>query len=86
MTLLGGSQVMIESPLIQEMMAKKAAQTMHNAIVAVLEERFGTVPEDVVAALSLVLDEDYLRRLLKEATRCGDLAAFRAALSSTTIA
>jgi hypothetical protein len=77
---------MIESPLIQEMMAKNTAQTMHNAIVAVLEARFGSVPEDVVAALSLVLGEDHLRRLVKQAARCGDLEAFRAVLSSATTA
>jgi predicted transposase YdaD len=28
MTILGGSQVMIDSPLIQELMARQAAQTM----------------------------------------------------------
>ena len=86
LSLLGGKKTMIESPLIQELMAKKATQTMQNDIAAVLEERFGSVPEDVVAALSLVLGEDHLRRLIKQAARCGDLDAFRAALSSATTA
>ena len=65
------SQAMIESPLIQEMMAKTTTQTMPKAIVVVLEERFGSVPEDVVAALAFVLGEDRLLRLIKQATRCG---------------
>jgi hypothetical protein len=82
LTLLGGSRVMIESPLIQEMMAKKEAETMHKAIVAVLEERFGPVPEDITAALTLVVDEDRLRGLVRQAARCADLNAFRASLVS----
>jgi hypothetical protein len=80
LTLLGGSRVMIESPLIQELMAKSAAEALQKAIVALLGERFGAVPEDVAAALRLVMDEDKLRDLNTHAARCPDLSAFRALL------
>src|SRR5439155_26645139 len=86
MTILGGSQVMIESPLIQEIMTKSAAERSHKHIVSVLEERFGRVPEDAVANLSLVLDEDQLDGLLKQAMRCSDLDAFRTAVDSARTA
>ena len=82
MTILGGSQVMIESPLIQELIDKNTAQTMRKAIVSVLEERFGRMPEDVVASLSSVLGENQLDRLHKQSVRCSDLDAFRAVLDS----
>src|SRR5205085_11242396 len=40
LNLLGGQQAMIESPLLQKMMAERA----HKLILAALKGRFGTVP------------------------------------------
>lgn len=76
--IFGGSQAMIESPLIQELVA----QTRHKAIVEFLEARFGTVPLEVSRHLSKILDEQRLSSLIVEAARCTDLAAFQAALTT----
>jgi len=80
MTILGGSQVMIESPLIQELMAKNTAQTKHEDILQVLCRRFGRVPEEIAAAVRTIFDNSKLRELLDEAASCADLEAFRACL------
>jgi hypothetical protein len=77
MTILGGSQVMIESPLIQELMAKSAAERSHKDIVRFLARRFGPVPEDVAAAVRTIYDESKLEELVDEAASCPDLEAFR---------
>jgi hypothetical protein len=71
---------MIESPLIQEMMAKNTAQTMHKDIVRVLARRFGSVPEEVAAAVRTIYDESKLEELVDEAASCSDLEGFRARL------
>jgi predicted transposase YdaD len=80
MTILGGSQIMIESPLLNEMLAKATAQRMHKAIVAVLERRFRRVPEEVAAAIRTVYDEDRLDELLLAAVSSRSLKAFRSCL------
>lgn len=71
---------MIESPLLNEMMAKTSAQRMHKAIVAVLETRFRSVPDDVGAAVRTVYDEDKLDELLRAAVSSRNLETFRACL------
>jgi hypothetical protein len=80
MTILGGSQIMIESPLLNEMLAKNSAQRMHKAIVAVLETRFRSVPDDVTAAVRTIYDEDKLDELLRAAVSSRNVKAFRACL------
>ena len=69
---------MIESPLIQELVAERA----HTLILDVLEMRFGPVPHDVAAAVQAIQDEPRLRELNKFAAGCGDLGLFRARLQS----
>jgi hypothetical protein len=69
---------MIESPLIQEIVAR----SKHEAIVLFLEARFGAVPADVTVHLTGILDEQRLQDLTRYAARCPDLEAFRARLSS----
>jgi hypothetical protein len=68
----------IESPLIQELMA----QYRHNNIAAVLEERFGSVPQAIIKALGTIQDDERLDQLIRWAVRCPDLEAFRTRLSS----
>jgi hypothetical protein len=48
-------------------------------VVAVLEARFGTVPSEVVAAITANGDADQLQAWLAFAARAADLAAFRVA-------
>jgi hypothetical protein len=69
---------MIESPLLQKMMA----QNWHRAIGAVLKGRFGTVPHDVTLLLSEVVNEGKLTKLAEAAGKCSDLDAFRELLLS----
>jgi hypothetical protein len=76
--ILGGSQAMIESPLIQEIEAKRS----HKLLLSVLEGRFETIPEEIVEDLSKILDEKKLLELAKLAGTCKDLKSFRKRLKS----
>jgi predicted transposase YdaD len=80
MTILGGSQVMIESPLIQEMMAKTAVERLHKDILKVLNARFKPVPSEVTAAIKTIHEETKLDDLMDTALSCPDLEGFRARL------
>ena len=75
-------RLLIESPLIQELMHEVLAEQMHAAILDVLEVRVGPVPQDVAAAVQTIQVEQRLKELLKFAAGCGDLGLFRARLQS----
>jgi hypothetical protein len=81
LSLLGGSRVMIESPLIQELLDKRTVETLQKSIGKVLARRFGPVPEDVQAALHVVQEEEKLEELVFQAGHCPDLHTFRALLT-----
>ena len=68
---------MIESPLIQELIAVR----MHKGILLILIDRFGSVPEKLAVALRGIKDEERLDGLLLWAYRCPDLEAFRSRLN-----
>jgi hypothetical protein len=78
LTLLGGKQAMIESPLLQKLIA----EAKHKDILALLKDRFGTVPRDVTRRLQGILDEERLTNLNVLAGKCPDLPTFREALLS----
>ena len=84
LALLGGTSVMIESPLIQELLADKArttaCETAHRDIVTFLEARFGGIPQDMAGEIESVVDDEQLRRLVRKAASCPDLSAFRDAI------
>ncbi len=75
--LFGGKQIMIESPLIQEIVAER----MHKDILRFLTGRFESVPQDIVSALHAIQEERKLDELVDWASRCPDLGAFRARLT-----
>ena len=77
LSIFGGSRIMIESPLIQELFADR----LHKLITRILTERFGPVPQDVATALQTVQEEQRLDNLVIWADRCPDLQAFRARLA-----
>jgi hypothetical protein len=81
LSIFGGSQAMIESPLIQELMSEVVAKERHKYIVGVLEERFGSVPQDILTALGAIQDAERLDQLNRWAVRCPDLEAFRQRLT-----
>jgi len=82
LTLLGGSQAMFESPLIQELLADREAEARREDILMILTTRFGPPAEDVRAALQTIEDNSQLGELVKSAASCPDLGAFRQRLPS----
>jgi hypothetical protein len=78
LAILGGRNVMIESPLIQEIVAEARAKS----VLRVLSRRFGAVPQDVDAAVRGIQDDTRLEGLLDAAVDCADLEQFRTALRS----
>jgi len=81
LALFGGRQAMIESPLIQELLAETLTDTKRKDILLLLADRFGSVPPELIAGLQAIQDEVRLSALLVWASRCPDLDAFRARLS-----
>jgi len=81
LAILGGKQVMIESPLINEvfgeMLAERMQKAMQKAVLTVLEVRFGEVSEKIADQLRAVRGEKKLDALIKYAAQCRDLDAFR---------
>jgi hypothetical protein len=71
---------MIESPLIQEIVA----EALHEAILEVLRSRLGDVSADVEAQLRSVLSQRRLTELNRTAANCSDLKDFRKALKKAT--
>jgi hypothetical protein len=75
---------MIESPVIQELVEEveqKASQKAgQEAILLVLESRFGSVPQEVADAVRRVVDETSLRSLIQLAAGCSDIEGFRRGL------
>jgi hypothetical protein len=76
LTLFGGKQTMLQSPLLQKM----RAETIQELILDALKDRFSTVPRDVTKHLREVLDEKKLRQLHRVAIKCPNPEAFREAL------
>jgi len=93
LTILGGRKVMLESPLIDELVMEKygelftektretACETAHQYIVTVLEARFGDVPQDLAEEIESVIDGKQLKGLVRTAVACSDLDAFRGAMA-----
>jgi hypothetical protein len=69
---------MIDSPFIKELHAK----VWQESILDVLTARFGSVPQTVRKPLRSVVNEKRLRRLIRFAAQCQDLATFREHLLS----
>jgi hypothetical protein len=75
--LFGGRSAMIESPVIQEIVADRQRED----ILKVLETRFGTPARTLEPEVSTV-EFDKLDEILKLAVTCRSLASFRKKLSS----
>jgi hypothetical protein len=76
--ILGGRKAMIESPLIQEIVAER----FHQGILLLLGERFGAVPPQLAAKLCTIVNEQRLLDLNVRAGTCPSLEAFEALLNS----
>jgi hypothetical protein len=75
--LFGGRKAMIESPVIQEILADRQRED----ILKVLETRFGTPARSLEAEVSTI-EFEKLDEVLKLAVTCRTLASFRKRLSS----
>jgi len=88
LTVLGGKEVMLEIPFLDEIVMEKtretarvtARETAHQYIVTVLEARFGEVPVDLAEEIESIDDEKQLRGLVRLAASCADRDAFRNAI------
>jgi hypothetical protein len=71
---------MFESPILQKMIAG----ALQRLLLALLEDRFGPVPQDVTDPLREILSESKLQQLILLAAKCADLQAFREAVLRIT--
>ncbi len=85
--LLGGREVMIQSPLYQEIVAeselKGATETRQAYILKVLRNRFGDAAKELDVELKAV-EHERLDSLFDRALNCPDLESFRKELLSRT--
>lgn len=84
LTILGGSRIMIESPLLRELREEWTAEARAEAraedILRFLEYRFGPIPEAARDAVRATQDPQRLDALLECAARCENLDEFDARL------
>ncbi len=83
---LGGKEVMLEVPFLDEIVEEKRRDTAHDYIVTFLEGRFGEVPRDLVEAIGSVVDEKQLKDLARSAATCADVDAFRRTIGAADLA
>jgi hypothetical protein len=85
LTILGGKDVMLKVPFLDEIVKEKsqeaARETNQAAILTVLEARFGEVPRDLAEGIESVVDAKQLKSLVGKAAACADLDAFRDAIA-----
>ena len=72
---------MIESPLLQEILAEERLQTQREDIIAFLTSRFGSEARELEADLKAIEDTERLNELIKLAATCRGLKSFRKQLS-----
>ncbi len=78
LAILGGSEAMIESPILRRFVAERT----HKFVFAALEARFGPVPDDIRDAVRAIKKDYHVEALHEAAMRCVDLEAFRQALAA----
>ncbi len=82
LAIFGGSRTVIESPLLNRILAQKARQTTQANILRFLKMRFGTVPDEIAEKLQTVEDDSRLEDLLDFTAICSDLEAFRVRMTT----
>jgi hypothetical protein len=79
--ILGGRKAMIESPLLQEILAEERLlarrEAVLKALVTILTSRFGSEAAELKADLKAIEDEDRLNELIKMSATCRSLKSFR---------
>ena len=74
--LFGGTQPMLESPIIDEALEFMRLRTIREDVRDVLESRFGPVTNDRLARMRIIQDGDRLKSLNRFAATCLTLEAF----------
>ncbi len=74
--LLGGRKAMIESPVLQELIAERTRETLLKAVIDILVARFGPKAEALETELKAIGDEARLKELVKLAATCRTLGNF----------
>src|SRR5262249_15757745 len=74
--ILGGREVMIESPLIQELRDEFRRDSKVEDILHLLQERFGPAGPAIAAGLAQVKTDTQLLRLLLDAAHCASVQKF----------
>jgi hypothetical protein len=82
LSILGGRQAMIESPVLIELLQEREREFAHRMILQILEARFGTVPESLAAQVRAVQALDRLWDLHRHAAVCENLDVFSARLTA----
>jgi hypothetical protein len=84
--ILGGEEAMIESPVLQEFLAKRTREAFFQAkrqsIIQVLVARFGMDALSIGPALDAIRDDEKLEALTKRSALCHELDAFKDELLS----
>jgi hypothetical protein len=75
LTLLGGSRMLADSPLIQDLFAERGQRY----VLTVLKSRFPIIPAAIVDAVKAVQGEEHFVTLISKAAVCPDLESFLAA-------
>ena len=82
--ILGGKRIMIESPLIDEIVSEAVTETegeaRHELIIEFLRARFYAVPSELERRIRSVQDKDGLARLTRSAATCRNLVSFSQSL------
>ena len=73
---------MLESPLLNELIAEQVVEEVQQNLLQLLEDRFGPVPADIAQRVKDNTNRDQLRQLNSQAGRCPDLDSFRRALDA----
>ena len=76
---------MIESPLLDDLKVLFRQMGVQEAIVASLEDRFGSVPEDITSRVKAIRETKRLLELNRRASTCADLDDFRSQLASVSV-
>lgn len=67
---------MLESPVLQELIAEVGAKVRHADLIRILEARFGPISREVKAAIESIWDERKLADLVTLAASCESLESF----------
>jgi hypothetical protein len=78
--LFGDPTMIVESPLLKEILEEVRQEDWQKAVLRLLERRFGGLPDDLVERVRSIPEEARLQQLFDLAADCADLASFEASL------